>query len=97
MQTTDERIQLILNMARGPALLHVGCVGGGVPNAPDEEEHHLHFRLCKAFPGAEVIGIDINGDGVNQMLRRGMKVLQMDAEEMCFSTKFDTIVAGELN
>jgi len=96
MQTTDERIQLILNMARGPALLHVGCVGGGIPGTSEEESHHLHFQLVQVFPGAEVVGIDINADGVNQMLQRGMNVVQMDAEEMCFSTKFDTIVAGEL-
>lgn len=92
----DERVATILTLVKGPTLLHVGCVGGGVPDVPDKERHHLHFQLCEALPEAEIVGIDVNGDGIREMKSKGLNVLQMDAEEMAFEGSFDTIVAGEL-
>ena len=96
MQTTAERVEHILNLAHGPALLHVGCIGGGWPCTPQEEEHHLHFQLLKAFPEAEVVGIDINSAVVQEMKLKGFNVLEMDSEDMRFNARFDTIIAGEL-
>lgn len=97
MATKNERVEAIVSLVRGSAVLHVGCVGGAVPRTAAEEDHCLHSRLCGTFGRADVLGIDINTTGVQQMKDRGFNVLWGNAENMDLDGHaFDTIVAGEL-
>jgi len=56
----------------------------------------MHLQLCRAFPQAEIIGIDTNHAGLQEMKQKGLNVLFGDAENLEFGARFDIIVAGEL-
>jgi len=95
MTSCNERVQSILDEVRGRHILHVGCVGE-VPRNKVEEKHSMHLQLCRAFPQAEIIGIDTNHAGLQEMKQKGLNVLFGDAENLEFGARFDIIVAGEL-
>jgi SAM-dependent methyltransferase len=94
--TTNERIRSIFQEVRGPEILHVGCVGHKVPQTPAEESHSMHFQLCKQFGQVQVLGLDIDLAGLQEMKQKGFNVVAGDAQNLDFDSSFDTIVAGEL-
>jgi 2-polyprenyl-3-methyl-5-hydroxy-6-metoxy-1,4-benzoquinol methylase len=94
--TTNERIRAIFREVRGPDILHVGCVGHKVPQTPTEESHSVHFQLCKQFGQAQVLGLDIDLAGLQEMRQKGFNVVEGDAQNLNFDAAFDTILAGEL-
>jgi SAM-dependent methyltransferase len=92
----NERIQFIVSQVRGPRILHVGCVGRKSWLVGAAESHHLHLELCRHFADGEVVGIDLDEEGLHMLAERGLNVRRCDAETMDFETPFDTVVAGEL-
>jgi 2-polyprenyl-3-methyl-5-hydroxy-6-metoxy-1,4-benzoquinol methylase len=86
------RINEILEMVRGPAVLDVGCAGHTPkPGSP----YWLHGRLREEFPS--VVGIDFNSKNVQQLHNSGYENIYVaSAEDFDLNLKFDTIVAGEL-
>ena len=95
MLASNERIRATLEEVRGAKVLHVGCVG---ERLQEEFERGLsfHVQLCSAFTSAQVLGIDRNSAGIQEMKQKGFNVQVGDAENMSFEDRFDTIVAGEL-
>jgi len=67
-----------------------------VPKTPFEASHSLHFQLCKRFGMVEILGLDIDLAGLDEMKRMGFNVVAGDAQNLEFESTFDTIVAGEL-
>src|ERR1700687_4178518 len=94
--TTNERIRAIIQEVRGPYILHVGCVGHKVPQTPAEESHSMHFQLCNQFGQVQVLGLDIDIAGLQEMKQKGFNVVEGNAQNLDFGASFDTILAGEL-
>ena len=87
----NERIKKILRLAKRPASLDVGWVGGRLN---DESPYCLHERLRERFP--DVTGVDINAEAVKNLENKGYKVFRSNAEELAIGKTFETIIAGEL-
>lgn len=97
METANERLKVIVNLAKGPDVLHIGCIGLTLPRTKAEDNHWLHSQLCNTFGCHNVLGVDINRTGLDEMAKRGFTVLEADAENLELAQRsFDTIVAGEL-
>lgn len=92
----NERIEAMLREVKGPDILHVGCVGHKVAESPAERVHFFHCQLCRSFPDANVLGVDIDHVGIDRMAEMGFRVAMGDAQNLSFDSCFDTIVAGEL-
>jgi 2-polyprenyl-3-methyl-5-hydroxy-6-metoxy-1,4-benzoquinol methylase len=92
----NERVRALLREVRGPDVLHVGCVGHKVAESAAERAHSLHFQLCRSFPDANVLGLDIDAAGIERMRQIGFRVEVGDAQNLKFDSSFDTILAGEL-
>lgn len=91
----DERIQAVLDLVRGPRVLHVGCANNRFPSTEVELVHWLHGALVKT--GYSVLGVDINRTHLAEMERAGHEVRYMDAQAIpADGEAFDSIVAGEL-
>ncbi len=90
MRTKSERVDRIMAEVKGRRVLHVGCVGEA------ETKHEMHLRLCQDRAQEDILGIDINGAGVEELRARGLNVEVADAERLQFNECFDTVVAGEL-
>lgn len=95
-KVSNERIRALIAAVRGPAVLHVGCVGHKVPKTAAEMEHFFHYQLCRALPHAKILGIDIDPIGVSRMREMGYETEIGDAQNLHFNACFDTVVAGEL-
>ncbi len=87
----NHRIRKILEYAKGPSVLDVGCVGG---NCNPDSPHWLHRHLRQKFP--DVIGIDVNGRAIEKLRSMGFDCREADAERFELGRKFDSIVAGEV-
>lgn len=84
MSEDEPRIKESLKHVKGENILNVGCVGKPI----------LHSYLSERH--SNVIGIDLDENGVDKFKKRGFNVLKMDAEDLKFDRNFDTIIAGEL-
>jgi len=91
----NERIDCILREINGDKILHIGCVGDVTKNE-EERLQSMHLQLCQSFPRSEIIGIDTNLSGVQNMKQNGLNVLRGDAENLGYNSQFDVIIAGEL-
>jgi len=74
----------------------VGCVGHKLAESAAEQAHSLHYQLCRSFPDANVLGLDIDAAGIERMRQIGFRVQVGDAQNLEFGPSFDTILAGEL-
>ena len=92
----SERIEAILEDVRGQKVLNLGCVGHKLPSTAGGKDHWLHYQLCERFPGAEVLGIDIDKENVERMRSMGFKAEVGDAQQLGYERSFDTIILGEL-
>lgn len=86
------REDIILQHVRGRTVLDVGCVGD---DPADRSRPGGVHRLIFA-EAAEVVGLDIDADGVRAMRRAGCSVIHGDAETADLGRKFECIVAGEI-
>jgi 2-polyprenyl-3-methyl-5-hydroxy-6-metoxy-1,4-benzoquinol methylase len=86
------REDMILEWAKGPNVLDVGCTDHIVR---EDSVYWLHQNLRQRFP--HVVGIDISEENLERMRALGYENLyRMDAEQFSLAEKYDTIVAGEL-
>lgn len=90
-----ERLTIMTSFTKGPRVLHVGCVGGSLPNSPGERLHWVHGALVDA--GFSVLGVDIDREALKEIEDARFEVMYMDARDMPpDGEKFDSIFAGEL-
>jgi 2-polyprenyl-3-methyl-5-hydroxy-6-metoxy-1,4-benzoquinol methylase len=87
-------VAAIVELTRGPRVLHVGCCNNRRPQTAGEWGDWMHQHLVDA--GFEVVGCDINDEGLAWMREYGYDVLHLDAENLESDEPFDSIVAGEL-
>lgn len=71
-------------------LLHVGCIGPGV----DENLDWFHRWLVTQ--SEEIVGIDLDEEGVEQARLEGYDCRVADAENFNLGKKFDTVVAANV-
>ena len=92
----SERIDAILAAVVGDEILNLGCVNHTIPTTKAEKERWLQQGLCERFPGANVMGLDIDQENVTRMQSLGMNAEVGDAERLSYHAKFDTIILGEI-
>ena len=94
MQVQPQRLSnlrdFLVARARGKSVLHVGAAGGIHAYLPDHRERFLHHDLTKA--AREIIGIDIDSDGIEHAALHGETIMYADCEELDLGRTFDTIV-----
>lgn len=76
------------------SVLDIGCVDARPNGQQKYKSTGLHLFLNEH--AAELIGIDLDHDGIQQMKRDGYHVIEANAEEINLGRKFDCIVAGEI-
>lgn len=81
-----KRNDIVLNLARGKKVLHVGF-------ADDDRMMRLHKELDKV---CWLTGIDTDKIAVKEARKLGFKVFLMDAERMKFRRRFDIILACDV-
>ena len=90
----SERVQTIVEFARGPRILHLGACGTLKPEG-EMFRHFTHGALVDA--GFSVLATDVNEAGIEWMRGLGYEVEYLDAEAIPPEGEtFDTIAAGEL-
>lgn len=82
--------EFLVERARGKSVLHVGAAGNIHFYLPDHPEWFLHHDLTKA--AGEMIGIDIDRDGIEHAALHGENIIYADCEELDLGRKFDMIV-----
>jgi SAM-dependent methyltransferase len=92
----SDRIEAILAEVRGVDVLNVGCVNHSIAATESEKERWLQLKLSERFPGANVLGLDIDEENVARMRAQGMNVGVGDAQRLTYHEKFDTIILGEI-
>lgn len=89
---TDPRIRNILAEIDSGRVLDVGCVQHDPTKRHDPNWLHQHLYNR----ADEVLGIDIDEEGINKLQEAGYNVSVSDAESLDVNNKYDYIVAGEL-
>jgi SAM-dependent methyltransferase len=94
LEAYSERVQAIVELTRGPRVLHLGACG----TLKADERTHRHFtHAALVDAGYSVLGTDVNQAGLRWMRELGYDVAYLDAEEIpSEGERFDTIAAGEL-
>jgi 2-polyprenyl-3-methyl-5-hydroxy-6-metoxy-1,4-benzoquinol methylase len=87
-----DRVERIVEYARGPTVLDLGAVQHD-PDTADREKW-LHDHLAAEFD--RVIGVDYLADAVAELNGRGYEFVCADVTSMSLDVRADTIVAGEL-
>jgi SAM-dependent methyltransferase len=79
---------------RNKRVLDIGCVDARPDGNKKFAKTGLHIFLKER--AAELVGVDIDEDGVRQMREEGYNVVVADAENMNLGMQFECIVAGEI-
>jgi 2-polyprenyl-3-methyl-5-hydroxy-6-metoxy-1,4-benzoquinol methylase len=89
----NDRLSILLERVRGKTVLDVGCADTRYrfthPHYQD-----LHSSLAKET--REILGVDIDEDGITAMKATGFNVQRADAETMHLGRRFQLIVAGDV-
>jgi len=87
------RIIPVLPHVKGHKILDIGCVGMGDNDVMGGEDFMFGYLVDKGY---DVLGLDINADGLKKFKTRGYKAVCFDAQEPYdLKQKFDTIIAEE--
>lgn len=98
-RTVRDRLDLIEPLVRGRATLDLGVVDARPQRQTAVERiaykaDLLFKRLAEVNP--EIVGLDIDPDGCEELRRQGYDVVCGDVETMDLDRTFQTIVAGEI-
>ena len=89
----NDRLSILLERVRGKTVLDVGCADMRYrfthPHYQD-----LHSSLAKET--REILGVDIDEDGITAMKAMGFNVQRADAETMNLGRRFQLIVGGDV-
>lgn len=88
----DPKIAYVVTRCRGRRVIDLGCVMHD-PRAYTSR-YWLHRALAES--AAEVIGIDLDSEGVAALAARGYRMLQGDAEDFSVTKRVDVVVAGDI-
>ena len=95
----DDRFPILRQYAEGNrAVMDLGCVDARPQRNTAGERiakpNFLFKRIHEANPN--VLGVDIDPDGVEQLKQQGFNAVCADVETMDLGRQFDTIIAGEI-
>lgn len=98
-RTIRDRFPVIEPHVRGKSVLDLGCVDSRKARHTAQERFEykanlLHKQIASAT--SDLLGVDIDPEGVEVLNQQGFKVIVGDVETMDLKRQFDTIVAGEL-
>lgn len=80
----------LVAMARGRAVLNVGCAGGASYYLPDRTEAWLHARFANA--AADLTGVDIDTEEIAHATKHGWTIVEANCEDMQLDRRFDAIM-----
>jgi 2-polyprenyl-3-methyl-5-hydroxy-6-metoxy-1,4-benzoquinol methylase len=89
----NDRLSIILERVRGKTVLDVGCTGTKLRL---RHPHYQPLYCTLAKEAREILGVDIDGDGITAMKAAGFSVQRADAETMNLGRRFQLIVAGDV-
>lgn len=89
----NDRLPILLEKVRGKTVLDVGCADMRYRFTHGNYED-LHSSLAKETK--EILGVDIDEDGITAMKTTGLNVERADAETMNLGRRFQLIVAGDV-
>ncbi len=78
----------------GKIVMDIGCVDARPDGKKKYRSTGLHRFLYDH--ASQLVGVDIDRDGINQMRRDGYNVIEANAEDLNLERRFDCIVAGEI-
>jgi len=67
------RIDALVRACAGRTVIHIGCVDAGFYRRHSDAGRLLHAELCRV--AKQVIGVDVDGDGIDVMRRDGFQNL----------------------
>ena len=88
-----DRLSILLKKAHGKTVLDVGCTGTKKRFAHPHYQP-LHSSLVKE--ARDILGVDIDEEGIAAMKAAGFNVQRADAETMNLGRRFQLIVAGDM-
>lgn len=95
IKIVEDRWEFIEKYVRNKVVLDVGCAElVATTNDDGKKERWLFERLNKI--AKEVVGLDINKEGIQALQKLGYKVILGEAEKCNLRRTFDVILAGEL-
>jgi 2-polyprenyl-3-methyl-5-hydroxy-6-metoxy-1,4-benzoquinol methylase len=97
--TIADRFPVIEPYVRGRDVMDLGCVDSRPARHDaaariDYKANLLHKRLAEV--NREILGVDIDPEGVEVLKLQGYNAIVADVETMDLGRQFDTIVAGEI-
>jgi len=97
--TIHDRFTIIEKFITGRVVMDLGCVDsrrqrGDSASRVQYKVNMLHKRIAAA--NSDVLGVDIDPDGVAALNAQGYHTIVADAVSMDLGRQFDTIVAGEI-
>jgi len=75
-------------------VLNVGAAGNAFHYLPDRRDEWMHLHL-KAV-AADIVGIDIDREGIEHAARHGVELVEANAETADFGRRFDLVVMAEV-
>jgi len=91
---TSDIFGYILSQTAGKTVLNVGAAGGVQEYLPHNREIWLHHRLGRT--SRELVGTDIDEDGIEHARKHGVEILRLDCEVMQLGRDFDAIVMSDV-
>jgi 2-polyprenyl-3-methyl-5-hydroxy-6-metoxy-1,4-benzoquinol methylase len=88
----DKKNQFFIKYCSGKKVLDIGCVQHNPENY--KSKYWLHKVIKEVADN--VVGFDINEDGVKYLKEKGFNVIHGDAQKFNFHDKFEVITAGDL-
>lgn len=84
----------ILSQATNKSVLNVGAAGGVRGYLPHNKEIWMHYRLRNV--ARELVGIDIDQDGIRYAAKYGIEILDANCETMDLHRRFEVIVMSDV-
>jgi len=89
---SDWKTRYVTRRCAGKRVLDLGCV----MHSPEAYKDRYFLHRAIAGVAGEVIGLDLNPEGVARLNNLGFRAVVGDAEAFAFDEPFDVIVAGDL-
>ena len=92
LKYVKDNFQTIEPFIKNKCVLDIGCVDARPDGKKKYQSSGLHIFLKEH--ASELLGMDIDEDGIKQMKEDGYHVVAANAETMHLGRQFDCIVAG---
>lgn len=87
-------VDFMQRLAKDRTVLNVGAAGGVLNYLPDNRDIWLHHKI--GVVAREVVGVDIDDNGIAHASRHGVEILRSNCETMNLGRHFDLIVLSDV-